>query len=141
MLPFEWARLNDIARDILRLFHWFKRRGMKIFLRQGEIARRVGCCRATVNRWLDKLIEREFLKLDRRTPRFCSYVLVTPPVTSCVTSQSVYPLSESIDRRERQFLRRKPPQHERKPSVDWWAVEKLVRGGMEYEAAKLAATS
>jgi hypothetical protein len=112
MLPFELARLNSIAREILRLFHWFKKRGMGIFMSQAEIARRCRCCRATVNRWIDRLCERGFIERARRTPRFWLYVLVTAPVTSGVTSQHTYPFPNGIDLREQRASERKPPQRQ-----------------------------
>ena len=110
MYDFEYARLNSIARKILRLFHWFKKHGMRIFMRQSEIAGRVGCCRATVNRWINRLCERGFLRRDKRTPRFWLYVLVTASVTAGVTSPRVSPLTEQFERFEpaRRFAKTSP---------------------------------
>ena len=123
MYDFEYARLNSIARKILRLFHWFKKHGMRIFMRQSEIAGRVGCCRATVNRWINRLCERGFLRRDKRTPRFWLYVLVTASVTAGVTSPRVSPLTEQFERFEPRGASRKPPLREH--SAMYYALGKL----------------
>lgn len=98
----------------------------------------------TIRRWLAELKWLDLVKVIRRgrtSAKIEMSARMSAQEAENVRSNGVVSiLTESFEKVRCNPLR-KPPQRERTPSVDWYAVEKLLRGGMEYEAAKLAATA